>query len=71
VHAGAGTRLGTKFLKLGQSIKHILIEILPNLDFCLQPYFVGKHRTCGSMPVFCDLASMCMLELAQDSGQNF
>jgi hypothetical protein len=70
VHAGAGTRLWTKFLKLGQSIKHILIEIMPTLDFCLQPYFVGKPRTCHSMPDFHDLASSYMLELAQDSAQN-
>ena len=61
---------GQKYLKLGQSIKHILIEIMPPLDFGFQPYFVWKPRTCGYMPDFHDLASIYMLELAQDSGQN-
>ena len=70
IHAGTGTRLWTKYLKLGQSIKHILIEIMPPLDFGFQPYFVWKPRTCGYMPDFHDLASIYMLELVQDSGQN-
>ena len=38
---------------------------------CVWLPFGWKTRTCGSMPDFHDLTTMCMPELAQDSGKKY